>query len=578
MASRGTVASMPRAIPVLAFLAVAMSLIAAFAPGRSSRAPAREALGPPRAVRGGVYRAALRQDPPTFDPALAGDTTSFTLCLQLYDGLVRLGAGLTGVAPALAESWKIEEEGRVYTFKLREGVRFHGRPGVPGRVLRSVNAADVKYSFERVLWPEVKSPAATTFMPILGAAKIQAGETKELEGIEVVDDRTVRITLEAPFAPFLASLTMPNAFIVQREAVEAAAKRPAGSPPDPVGTGPFLFSDYVPGKRVDLVANPDYWFQEPGEPQRPYLDKLTFVIEPDEVRRFEAFQSGQLHHTDVPDPFYGTVADDPYFTKINQLGTYYLGFQCQAPPFDDLRVRRAFSHAIDKASIVRYIRARRVQVARGPLPPNIPGYNANLETFEYDPRKAEALLDEAGFPRDPKTGLRTTFPPISLDIAVDDSTMRVAQAVQANLLDVGVVIAIARRPWKEHLQLVRGGKSSFHRMGWVADYLDADNFLYYNFFSGNIGSSNGNFYANASVDELLQTARSIVNPDRRLKLYAKAERLIAKDSPWVCLYYFQSSLLRRPNVNGLNLTALGMHMIRFDSVWLAPERAGAPSE
>jgi ABC-type transport system substrate-binding protein len=570
---------MPRAIPVLAFLAVAMSLIAAFAPGGSGRARPRETLGPPRPVRGGVYRAALRQDPPTFDPALAGDTTSFTLCLQLYDGgLVRLGAGLTGVAPALAESWKIEEEGQVYTFKLRPGVRFHGRPGVPGRVIRTVTAADVKYSFERVLWPEVKSPAATTFMPILGADKVASGETRELEGIEVIDERTVRITLEAPFAPFLASLTMPNAFIVQREAIEAAAKRPEDSPPDPVGTGPFLFSDYVPGKRVDLVANPDYWQQTPGEPQRPYLDKLTFVIEPDEVRRFETFQSGQLHHTDVPDPFYGTVADDPYFTKINQLGTYYLGFQCQQAPFDDLRVRRAFSHAIDKASIVRYIRARRVQVARGPLPPNIPGYNANLETFEYESRKAEALLDEAGFPRDPKTGLRSTFPPVSLDIAVDDSTMRVAQAVQANLLDVGVVISIARRPWKEHLDLVRGGKSPFHRMGWVADYLDADNFLYYNFFSGNIGTSNGNFYANAEVDELLQTARSIVNPERRLKLYKKAERLIAKDSPWVCLYYFQSSLLRRPNVNGLNLTALGMHMIRYDSVWLAPERAGAPAE
>ena len=110
-------------------------------------------------------------------------------------------------------------------------------------MIRTVTAADVKYSFERVLWPEVKSPAATTFMPILGADEVAAGETRELEGIEVIDERTVRITLEAPFAPFLASLTMPNAFIVQREAIEAAAKRPEDSPPDPVGTGLWATSN-----------------------------------------------------------------------------------------------------------------------------------------------------------------------------------------------------------------------------------------------------------------------------------------------------------------------------------------------
>lgn len=561
---------LPRAIPVLAFLAFAMGLIAAFVPD-GAREPDRIPSGPPVPVRGQTYHAALQQDPPTLDPALAADTTSFTLCLQLYDGLVRLEENGTGVAPALAERWEISKDGTLYSFTLRRGVQFRGRPGAnPGR-LREVTAEDVKYSFSRVLWPEVQSPASTTFMPILGAEAVAAGKTRELEGIEVVDRYTLRIQLANPFAPFLASLTMPNAFIVQPEAIEEAARLGPGAPPNPVGTGPFLFSDYVPEKRLELVANPDYWDQTKGLPRRPFVDRLVFWIIPDEVKRFEAFQKGALHHTDVPDPFYETVSDDPYFTKVNQLGTYYLGFQCRTPPFDRLAVRQAFSHAIDKASIVRYIRARRVQSARGPLPPNIPGYDASLETYEYDSSKAEALLDEAGYPRSRVTGLRDGFPPVSLDIAVDDSTLRVARAVQANLLDLGVEISIRRRPWKEHLVAVRGGQSPFHRMGWVADYLDADNFLYYNFFSGNIGSSNGSAYANPEVDGLLTEARTITNASRRLKLYAKAERLIARDAPWICLYYFQSSLLRRKNVNGLNLTALGMHMIRYDSVWLSPE-------
>ncbi len=146
--------------------------------------------------------------------------------------------------------------------------------------------------------------------------------------------------------------------------------------------------------------------------------------------------------------------------------------------------------------------------------------------------------------------------------------MRVAQAIQANLLDVGIVISVASPHWKYHPALVRDGKSPFHRMGWVADYLDADNFLYYNFFSGNIGTSNGNFYANADVDRVLHEARTIGRPARRISLYRKAERKIAHDAPWICLYYFQSSLLRHPDVHGLNLTALGMHMIRFETVWL----------
>lgn len=565
---------MPRAIPILALLAIVLSLIAAFAPDpRGPRKTVRND-GPPRPIRGGTYVAALSQDPPTLDPALAADTMSFTLALQLYDGLVRLEEGGTGVAPALAKSWKITEEGQLYTFQLRKGIQFRGRPGSGNVVRREVQAEDVKFSFERVLWPETKSPAATTFQPILGSDEVASGKTKDLKGIRVLGPHSLEIRLEKPFAPFLASLTMPNAFVVQREAIEKANGDPLA---EPVGTGPFLFSEYVPQTKVSLVANPDYWDQEAGHPQKPFLDRLTFLIIEDEVKRFEAFRRGELHHTDVPDPFYETVSADPYFTKINQLGTYYLGFQVHNAPFDSLEIRRAFSHAIDKPSIVRYIRANRVQAARGPLPPNIPGYTASLESYDYDPEKAEELLDEAGFPRNPETGLRSGFPPISLDIDTNESNLRVARAVQANLLDVGIEIGIQRRPWKEHLEAVRTGKSPFHRMGWVADYLDADSFLYYNFFSGNIGASNGNYYQNTEVDALLQEARQIVNGPRRLKLYAKAERLIAADAPWICLYYYQSSLLRRPRVQGLNLTALGAHMIRYDSVWLDP-RARTPKQ
>lgn len=565
---------MPRAILPLAVLAVLISLVAAFAPGPRPRGASVGALlGVPLPVPGGTYRAPLTDDPPTFDPALAADTTSLTCILQLYDGLVRFQEGDVAadggmkVTPALARRWTISNDGLTYTFELRRGVRFQAPPGSPASWNRPVTAADVKYSFERVLWPEVKSPAATTFMPILGSEAVQAGTSRELAGITLPDEDTVQIRLKAPFAPFLSSLTMPNAFIVQREAIEAQG-RSGGLWPTPVGTGPFMLADYVPEARVVMVRNPSYWDQSPGMPPRPYLDRLIFEIQTDEDRRFRAFEEEKLHHTEVPDPVYERVENHEHLVERNQLGTYYVGFQVQSDPFDDLRVRQAFSHAIHKSSIVEFIRAGRVQAARGPLPPNIPGYDPNLDAYDYETRKAEQLLDEAGYPRDPETGLRSGFPAIDLDVDTDESNYRVAQAVQANLMDIGVKIGIVRRPWGQHLERVRSGASPFHRLGWVADYLDADNFLYYNFFSGNIGSSNGNFYMNRDVDRLLQEAREINNMSRRLKLYAKAEQLITYDAPWICLFYYQTSLLRRPEVHGLNLTALGAHMIRYDTVWL----------
>lgn len=568
---------MPRAIPLLALLALALSLLAAFAPDPFPRRAATRrvtgSLGAPQPKRGGTYRAPLENDVPTFDPALAADTTSLACALQLYEGLVRFQesktqSGRLDVAPALAESWDISEDGRTYTFRLRKGVYFHPPPGSPPEWRREITSQDVRFSFERVLRPEVHSPAATTFAPIEGSEAVQAGETPHLSGLETPDAHTVVIRLKAPFSPFLSSLTMPSAFLVAREAVEAGVMDGEdGRPPAPVGSGPFYLDEYLPGERIVMVRNEDYWDQTEDEP-RPYLDRLVFVIEVDEERRFRLFEEGELDHTGVPDPAYAQVANDPYFSQINQLGTYYMGFQVQTPPFDDLRVRRAFSHAIDKNAIVRFIRARRVQAARGPLPPNIPGYNAGLQSYEYNPALAARLLDEAGFPADPQTGLRQGFPAIDLDIDTDESNLRIAREVQANLMDVGLVVGIARRPWAEHLERVRGGRSPFHRLGWVADYHDADNFLYYNFFSGNIGSSNGNFYQNPRVDTLLQQAREITNPSRRLKLYNKAEQLIVQDAVWICLFYYQSSLLRRPEVHGLNLTSLGTQMIRYDTVWL----------
>jgi len=516
--------------------------------------------------RGGVYHAFLAEDPPTLDPAVVEDTTSVTCVLQLFDTLVRFGDA-NRLVPSLAERWEISDDLLTYTFVLRRNVRFHARFGDGTPTLnggRVVTAADFVYSFRRVLDPKTGSPRSMLFQPVQGADDYVEGRTPTIAGLKAVGDDVLRIVLKRPFAPFLATLTMPNASVVPHEDVE-------GSVPlsrRPVGTGPFVFRAYEPGSLVAFTANEDYFAG------RPYLDALHFHVDTDEEHLFKRFLNGEIFHTTVPDPEYVRTRTStqwaPYFTEVSQLGTFYLGFNVQLKPFDDIAVRRAVSMAVDKDAIVKYIRAGRVLRAKGPLPPGIPGYNTALVVPPFDPDGAERILDEANHPRSSPDGPRLGFPAIHLHIPRGESDMRVARAIQANLADIGLNCVPVVTEWRRHLALVNSGQSSFFRLGWVADYLDADNFLYYEFHSSNIGVSNSCHYTNQRVDELLDAARGTTDETRRKELYQEAEQLIANDCVWICLYYYNAALVRQPFVHGLNLTPLGDHMIRYDRVWLEP--------
>ena len=233
--------------------------------------------------------------------------------------------------------------------------------------------------------------------------------------------------------------------------------------------------------------------------------------------------------------------------------------------------------AVDKSVIVKYIRAGRVLCAKGPLPPGIPSYNTSLSVPAFDSNEAEKLLDEAGFPRQGKNGVRT-LPSIHLHIPRGESDMRVARAIQANLADVGINCIPVVNEWQVHLKLVNQGEAPFFRLGWVADYLDADSFLYYEFHSSNIGVSNSCNYRNKKVDQLLTQARTVLEKHKREEYYREAEQLIVNDCVWICLYYYNTALVRQPFVHGLNLTPLGDHMIRYDHVWLDDEKGTGKEE
>lgn len=527
---------------------------------------------------GGEYHAPLINDPPTFDPALSTDSTSTWAIMQMFDGLVRQQSGTElSVAPCIATSWTISPDQRTYTFFLREDVRFHAyrewdksAPG--GRALptknggRVVEAEDFRFSFERVLRRETQSARTVLFEVIEGAPEFMAGKAPNVTGIRCPKKNVLEIRLQRAFAPFLATLAMSGAYVVPREDVLDLKDDFARHP---VGSGAFCFERYRPGKELSMVANPAYFLGA------PYLKRLTYHVVPDEAKRFEMFEDASLHHSTVPDPQYDKVRERegkyfPYLTEVSELGVYYYGMNTQKPPFDKPEVRRAISHAVDREAIRKYIKSERVDTAVSPLPPSLRRWGltdpASLP-ITFDLVRAGQLLDQAGYPLDPNTGLRVGFPRLPLDVPQGDEHRRVALAVQANLADLGIESTIAVRPWKDHLMMVRKGESAIFRMGWAADYKDPDNFLYYNFHSRNIGKSNQSRYVNPKVDQLLDSARALAGPER-LQLYREAEEIIVRDAAWICLYYFKTAIVRQPHVRGIDLTEFGEQQIRFDEVWL----------
>ena len=476
---------------------------------------------------GGTFRAVFSADPPTLDPAHATDLTSAVVVRQIFDGLLELDAQLRPV-PALATGWTISDDRRTYTFPLRRGVRFHN-----GRELR---AADVKYSFERA----ARGKRPWVFDKLVGAREFLRGAAPAIAGIRIVDDHTVRLTLERPFAPFLALIAYDAASVVPREEVD---RRGAGFASHPVGTGAFRFVSWRRDDQVVLERFPDHFRGAPP------LERLVFRIIPAEITRFNEYVAGQLEYTDIPTGRCRAVQADPRLKDEvavwPTLGTSAVRFNVERPPFGDARVRRAIAHAIDPSIIVERLLEGCVAPAAGILPPALPGYSAAIMRIPFDRAASRRLLAEAGYP-DGK-GLQLAY-----HFNTSDANQRVAEVLQAQLREIGIALELRRLDWAAHLKLVDDGTAGFYRQGWIADYPDPENFLTVLFHSRNAGAAgNTSRYRNPRVDRLLDEADAMPAGPERDRRYQEAERLIVNDAVWVSLHHYASRTLVKPYVRGL---------------------------
>ena len=494
-----------------------------------------------------VLHLATRDDIPTLDPVAGYDTASWGFEQMLFDTLVRYSDSGVDLVPDAATQWESSADKRTFTFHLRPNIRFSNG--------RTVISSDFKYEIERVLEPANNSQGVEYYREIAGAEQYINGRAKSVTGIETPDSRTIIFHLTAPDPIFLAKLAMPFAAAVPSEVVTRFGKDFSRHA---VGSGPFMLREWESGQRIVLVKNPYYFLKGV-----PYLDAVVEQMGVDDNLEWLKYETGEIDVSAIPPAEFPYVMKTPRLKaltlKLVTLATDYLGMNCQLAPFTDIRVRRAFNYAINKAKFIAVFNRRGI-AATGVLPPGLPGYDPTIRGYPYDPVKARELLEQAGIPKD--------FSP-QLWIRADETQMMLAQSIQQDLAVVGIHVVLKPVAWPPLLEAIRQpGTVELSLSGWEADFPDPENFLEVLFSRNQWGANNNSFYYNPRVDTLFEQAAQLTNMAERYKIYDEAQRIIVADAPWVFLYYPVTYVIRQPWVHGYVLNP--MRPTRLERVWLAP--------
>lgn len=473
--------------------------------------------------QGGAAAITFNNDLTTLDPQVGYDWQNWSVIKSIFDGLMDYKPGTTELEPDLAESYTVSDDGLVYTFKLRDGVKFHNE--------RLMTSADVKYSFERAVNPATQSPGGGYFGMIAGYDDVAGGKATTLSGIETPDDKTVVFKLSRPDATFLHLMAINFGYIVPKEEVEKAG---ADWGKKPVGTGAFKFVEWVPGQNIKLERNKDYY-----RAGVPYLDNITFEFGQDPTVAVLRLKKGEIDIVGdgVPPAQFTEIMADPankdLIAEGNQLHTGYVTMNVTQAPFDNLKVRQAVNMAINKDRIVRLINNRAAPASQA-LPPAMPGYNADNKGYAYDPDGAKKLLAEAG------VGEITT----ELYTMNVDPNPRIAQAIQQDLAAVGIKAEIRSLAQAEVIAAGGTGKAPMiwsGGMAWIADFPDPANFYYG--ILGCAGAVDGGWnwsrYCNKDLDARAGKADAMVKDDQSAARITEWKAIfddVLKDAPWAPIF------------------------------------------
>lgn len=490
--------------------------------------------------------------PENFYPGINTTGTSFDANEPIYNRIVDFERGGTKVLPSLAEKWDISADGKEYTFHLRKGVKWHST-NKNFKPTRDFNADDVLFMFDRQ-WKEdnpffkVTSPNHSYFND-MGMAKL-------LKSVVKVDDYTVKITLETPEAPFLANLAMPFAAVQSKEYADAMLK--AGTPEkidqDPIGTGPFSLLQYQKDAVIRYKAFPAYWGG------KAKIDDLVYAITPDASVRWAKLQKAECHVMPYPNPAdLDAIRKDPNVTVLEQPGLNigYLAYNTTKKPFDDVRVRRAVSMAINKKAIIDGVYLGTGIAAKNPIPPTMAAYNNAIKDDNYNPEAAKKLLAEAGYPK----GFTTDLWAMPVQRPYNPNAKRIAELMQADLVKIGVTAEIKSFEWGEYRKRMQNGEHQMGMMGWTGDNGDPDNFMYtlLGCASAKTNGSNVAKFCHQPYEDLVLKAKTVTNVAERNKIYGQAQVMFKEQEPWFTIAHAVQLKPVRKNVIDFQNSPFGRH-------------------
>ncbi len=480
----------------------------------------------------------------SLDPAFSRIQSNIWACNQIFNGLVQLDDSLN-VQPDLAASWQISADGLEYRFQMRKGVYFHKSRAFGPDSTRAVTAADVAYSFDRLLDEAVASPGRWIL--------------QNVASYRAANDSVFEVSLKKPFPPFLGLLAMKYASVVPREGVEAGDFHKK-----PIGTGPFAFKLWEENVKLVLRKNPGYYEKDENGKQLPYLEAVAISFLPDKQSGFLEFVQGKNDFISGLDPSYkdeiltqkGTL-QSKYASSVKMLtgpylNTEYLGFRLDGPSdaAKDKRIRQALNHGFDREKLVLYLRNNMgIAGSGGLIPEGLPG-SARTEYYAYDVRKARELVSEY----ESETGRAA-----QITLSMNPAYVDIAEYLQREWQKVGISVAIDMGPPSALRTAMVSGKVGFFRASWIADYPDAENYLSL-FYSPNFTPNGPNYthFKSDTFDALYERAFLETDAQKRAAHYRLMDSLAMAEAPVVVLFYDKAARFTRQNVHGLGINPLNM--------------------
>ena len=485
--------------------------------------------------------------PESFNPQLVtSGTTIDATANQLYDRLITFDQQDNSISPAIAKSWHVTRDGKLITFYLQKNIQFHSTDYFTPT--RPLNADDVIFSFNRILDKEHPfhqvSGGRYPFFQSVGFSNI-------VEEIERINDHTVRFKLTEANSSFLANIATDFSVILSAEYGEKLqmSNKKEQIDSQPIGTGPYKLKQYLSGSHIRFYKHPEYWKHDIG------IEQLVFDITSSNTARLTKLLTSECDVIAYPIA-QNEIKDNPNL-KLDEVTSFnigYLGFNTLKAPFDNIKVRQAIAHAINKKGIIETIYRGLAEPATTVLPKSSWAYNENMQSTTYSKSAAKQLMNEAGFPE----GFEMDVWAMPVQRAYNPNALTMAKLIQSDLNEIGIKVNIVSFEWSTFLKKVAEGQHDAVLLGWSADHPDPDNFLtpLLSCAGANTGS-NRTFWCNQEYDSLIKLALQTTNIEQRKLFYAQAQELVAQELPLLPIAHSKRFQARHQKITGKLLNSFG---------------------